>query len=183
MTCKLVRGKIRKKTPHECRQQYLLELGKLDIILPAMKQRKMEEVDTAVLHIGSKGWWYSGQNVSRPTTVSNREVFPQEKNIFLFFKQSGSRYTTACLYNFSRNTPSIWPAYVPYYPKKHREKNDSTLKPSNSEAMPNFCTFSAQKSKCPRRFLEIDPETLHPCYSSPSRRSTCGFCIHFFRRK
>ena len=48
-------------------------------------------------------------------------------------------------------------------------KIQCTLKPSNYDAKPWFLHFTARKSKCPRRFWEIDPENLHTCSMCPCR--------------
>ena len=45
---------------------------------------------------------------------------------------------------------------------------ESILKPSNYDAEPLFCTFTAQNPKCPRRFGDINPEKLHTCVMYPA---------------
>ena len=60
-------------------------------------------------------------------------------------------------------------------------KIESTLKPSNYDAKPWFLPFTAQKSKCPRRFWEIEPEILHSCLMCPCRAFyERGFYFCFF---
>ena len=49
------------------------------------------------------------------------------------------------------------------------------------EATAYFCIFTAQKSKCPPHFLEIDPDCLHTCSMSPAKPWTNVF--FFFRLK
>ena len=48
-----------------------------------------------------------------------------------------------------------------------RPKADLMLKLSSYKATTQNYTFSARKSKCPRRLLEIDPDCLDPCSVSP----------------
>ena len=43
------------------------------------------------------------------------------------------------------------------------KKLDPALKPSHLKEITYLTHFYAQKSKCPRRFREIDPEILHTC--------------------
>ena len=56
-----------------------------------------------------------------------------------------------------------------------------TLKPSNYNAKPLFLHLTAQKFKCPRRFRELDPLTLHTCLTFSCRTFyEWGFCFFFF---
>ena len=60
-------------------------------------------------------------------------------------------------------------------------KIESTLKPSNYDAKTWFLPFTAQKSKCPRRFWEIEPENLHACLMCPCRAFyQWGLFLFFF---
>ena len=61
-----------------------------------------------------------------------------------------------------------------------KKKLDPTLKPSNMKGMTNLTHFYAQKSKGPRRFSEIDPETLHMCSTCPSRGVAAEIFSFFF---
>ena len=58
-------------------------------------------------------------------------------------------------------------------------KIDHILKLSNYEATPIYCTFPAQKSKCPRRFLGIDPEIWHVFYAPYPSLSRMGLFLFF----
>ena len=56
-----------------------------------------------------------------------------------------------------------------------------TLKPSNYHVKPWFLHVTAQKSKYPRRFWELDPEFLYTCLMCPCRAFyECFFCFLFF---
>ena len=62
-------------------------------------------------------------------------------------------------------------------------KLEYVLKPSNYRANPWFLHLTAQKSKCPRRFWELDPAILHTYLMCPCRGFyECVFLL-FFRRK
>ena len=53
-------------------------------------------------------------------------------------------------------------------------------KASNDDAKPWFLHSTVQKSKCPRRFWEIDPEILHTGWMCPCRAFHVFFSSFFF---
>ena len=59
------------------------------------------------------------------------------------------------------------------------------LQPSNYNGKPLLLHYTAQKSKCPRRFLELDPQIMHTCLMCPCRASYewVLFLFLFFRQK
>ena len=58
---------------------------------------------------------------------------------------------------------------------------EKTPNPSNYDAKPWFLRFTAQKSKCQRRFWELDPELLHTCWMCPCRAFYgCFFLVFWF---
>ena len=77
-----------------------------------------------------------------------------------------SRCPKACLHKVYRKYSKNWlretniKSYL-------TPKIDSTLKSSNYDAKPWFLHFIAQKSKCSRRFWEIDPEFCKTCSNVP----------------
>ena len=82
--------------------------------------------------------------------------------------RAASRFSKACLYKVSRKYSKNW------LRKTNIKSNLTpeikyTLKPSNYEAKPWFLHFTAQKSKCPRRFREINPEISRTCSMCPCR--------------
>ena len=96
----------------------------------------------------------------------------------LFSGPAASRCSKACLYKVSlKKSRNVW---------LHRTNIKSNLtpkieyiyilKPSNYNAKPWFLHLTAQKSKCPRRFWELDPEILHMCLICPCR----AFCDWVF---
>ena len=105
----------------------------------------------------------------------------QTKKWPIFFSgPAASRCFKACLYNVSRKNSKNWLRRT-NIKSTLTPKIEYTLKPSNYDAKPWFLHLIAQKSKCPRRFWELDPEFLHTCFMCPCRAYyECVFCSFLF---
>ena len=128
----------------------------------------------------------STENVSRPITDLQRGqiligIYCRKKNNWrIFFSgPAASRCFKACLYKASREKSKNWLRRT-NIKSNLTPKLECILKRSNYDANPWFLHLIAQKSKCPRRFWEIDPEILHTCLMCPCR--AYYECL-FFRRK
>ena len=98
--------------------------------------------------------------------VNNSQAFTvgRKKMTNFFFGRAASRCSKACLHKVSRQWSKNWL-------RTRRTNIKSNLTPeieyprktNNYDAKPWFLLFTAQKSKCPRRFWEIDPEIWHTC--------------------
>ena len=100
-----------------------------------------------------------------------------------FSGRAASRCSKACLYKVSRKYSKSWLRRT-NIKSNLTPKIEDTLKPSNYDAKPWFLHFTAQKSKCPRRFWQIDPEKLHTCLMCPCRAFyECVFLFFFFNWK
>ena len=84
----------------------------------------------------------------------------EEKKRPLFSGRAASKCSKACLYKASRKYSKNWLRRISIKSKLAPEI-EYTPKPSNYVDNPWPLHFTAQKSKCPRRFWEIGPEFLH----------------------
>ena len=111
--------------------------------------------------------------------VNNSQAFTigRKKNS-LFCERAASRCSKACFYKVSRK----------YSKNRLRRTNnksslspkiDFTLKPSN-DAKPWFLHFTAQTSKCPRRFGEIRPWNFEHEFNVPLPSLLRMFLFLFF---
>ena len=111
--------------------------------------------------------------------VNNSQAFTvgRKKNVPLFSERAASRCSKAWLYRVSRKYSKNWLRRTSIR-SNWTPKIDHTLQPRNYDAKPWFLHFTAQKSKCPRRFWEIDLGKLHTC---PSRAlDECFFFVFVF---
>ena len=96
-----------------------------------------------------------------------------------FSERAVSRWSKACLYKVSRKKSKNWLRRTNI--KSTLTPNiEYILKPSNYNAKTWFLHLTAQKSKCPRRFWELDPGILH-VFNVPLPSLSRMF--FFFRRK
>ena len=131
---------------------------------------RVKEGDTArffLQNIRGTGAIYNAENMSRPTTSLERSInvaremlaFGRKKRL-LFSGRAASKCSKACLYKASRKYSKNWLRRISIKSKLAPEI-EYTPKPSNYVDNPWPLHFTAQKSKCPRRFWEIGPEFLH----------------------
>ena len=91
-----------------------------------------------------------------------------------------SRCSKACLYKVSRKKSKNWLRRTNFKPNL-TPKIEYIRKPGNYNAKPWFSHLTAQNSKCPRRFRELDTLTLHTCLTFSCRTFYhWGFCFFFF---
>ena len=90
-------------------------------------------------------------NNSQALTVGRKKVAP------FFSGRAASRCSKACLHKVSRKYSKNWLRRINIKSNSTPEI-EYTLKPSNYDAKPWFLHFTAQKSKWPRCFWEMDPE-------------------------
>ena len=105
--------------------------------------------------------------------VNNRTIvrqLPYEEKKWPIFSsgRAASRCSKACLYKVSIKYSKNWLRWTNIKTNLTPEI-EYKLKPSSYDAKPWFLHFTAQKSKCPRRFWEIDPEFLRVCLMCPCR--------------
>ena len=100
--------------------------------------------------------------------VNNSQAFTvgRKTNDPFLSGRAASRCSKACLYKVSRKYSKNWLRRTNIKSNLTPEI-ECTLKPSNYEAKPWLPHFTAQKSKCPRRFREMDPEILRTCSMCP----------------
>ena len=115
----------------------------------------------------------SAENTSQSQTfkeVHNRwtSSVGRKKNDPFFSGPAASRCPKACLYKVSCKKSKNWLLRT-NIESNLTPKIENTLKPSNYDAKPWFLHLTAQKSKCPHRFWELDPEILHTCLMCPCR--------------
>ena len=100
--------------------------------------------------------------------VNDSQAFTvgRKKMTHFFSGRAASRCSKACLYKVSRKHSKNWLRRTSIKSNLTPEI-ECTLKLSNYEAKPWLSHFTAQKSKCPRRFGEMDPEILRTCSMCP----------------
>ena len=138
------------------------------------------EGDIASFFVKDLGWALASK-MSRPSQalkeVNTSQAFTvgRKKTNHFCSDQAASRFSEACWYKVLRKYSKNWlretniKSYL-------TPKIDSTLKSSNYDAKPWFLHFIAQKSVCPHRFWEIDPEILQTYLMCPCR----AFCQWVF---
>ena len=181
-------GWFRHKPPdfvrRECLSQYLLECHIGGIILTPMNSRR---------------GWHSQNIVKGPRTcarakmshdqsqafkeVNNSQAFTIGRKKWPVFDGRASRCSKACLRKVSRKYSKNWLCRTSRTNIKSNltPEVEYTLKPSNYDPMPWFLHFTAQNSKCPRRFWELRPWHFAHVFNV-SLPSLLRF-LFFFRRK